>query len=132
MNDRNFYERRLGNPGYDAVARKKIKELEKAVGGGSGGSGDMVVFTVTGDEEYGCQQSFEDAMNILENGGRCVLRQDVVGDWGREIYYYGTSYLSVGIPNDGEPSIIATFMDYPLSGENSPISYTREGVFFGD
>lgn len=35
MNDRNFYERRLGNPGYDAVARKKIKQLEKAVFGGT-------------------------------------------------------------------------------------------------
>lgn len=124
--------------GYDAIYadadRHDPNDLNGRVAAleAGGGSGEVVVFTVTGDEEYGCQQSFEDAMRIIEHGGRCVLRKDEVSDWGRETYYHEASYLSVGIPNDGEPSIIVTFMDYPLSGENSPISYTREGVFFGD
>ena len=44
--ERNRYESKYSAMGYDAVARKKIKELEKAVGGGGGGGRKNVIHSV--------------------------------------------------------------------------------------
>lgn len=94
MNDRNFYERRLGNPGYDAVARKKIKELEKAVGGGSGGGGIFVIKAfVDFDESAGEFKALMVDKSIDEIAAACEAGKIVVMEYnGREILY--TSNIS--------------------------------------
>lgn len=47
------YENYLGAAGYDAVARRKIKELEeKGVGGGAGGGGGMFVIEMTVNSDF--------------------------------------------------------------------------------
>lgn len=65
------YENYLGAAGYDAVARRKIKELEEKVGGGSGGE-TKVIFTITGFNEsdepiFTCNMGYDEAVEAVRN-----------------------------------------------------------------
>lgn len=72
------YENYLGAAGYDAVARKKIKELEDKVGGGSGGGGAVIVFDAT-DSGATCRQTFEEVLALDGKFPRAVLNGFTLG-----------------------------------------------------
>ena len=131
MNDRNFYERRLGNPGYDAVARKKIKQLEKAVFGGT----EMVekVLYQTDNAEFmetngafAIQlENFPD-INIgktykVELDG--TLYECISADTPRP-HIGNTFIMSETFPDTGEPFIITTISG-DLVGLVAKNQYTR-------
>lgn len=64
------YEQYHGAAGYDAVARKKIKELEEKVGTGGSGGG-AVVFKATYDAgealDISCSHSLDEAYDLIYN-----------------------------------------------------------------
>lgn len=55
----------------DPVARKKIKELEKAAGGGSGGGANVITYTVQLADDFTstatCDKTFDEVKNLLLN-----------------------------------------------------------------
>lgn len=116
MTDRNFYERRLGNPGYDAVARKKIKQLEKMAGGGA------VVFDV--EHEYGdrpevnCSHSLEEAYDQICNmNASVIVRLHDVG-YGAYCIVNGTKTLCEKYEEDGK-TVTSIYVEFDWITPNS-------------
>lgn len=72
-------------------ANTKLSEVESRVQtleAGCGSDGGVVVFTINEGDwgkpmdvmGYGCKQTCEEAVNILSNGGRCILEYRIHGD----------------------------------------------------
>ena len=70
------YEQYHGAAGYDAVARRKIKELEEKVGGGSGGtSGLSVGFYVVGPNT-GCSATYAEIQSVIISAVTAIFSGD--------------------------------------------------------
>lgn len=110
------YENYLGAAGYDAVARKKIKELEEK---GVGGGGGMFVVTVTptGSTTATLDKTYQEIQTAYDSGMWIVAK--VVG---------APMLLTLQTTVTGMPALFAHYMPAP----NGTITFNTLGVYPDD
>ena len=96
------YENYLGAAGYDAVARKKIKELEEKVGGGSGGGMFVVNATPTGSTTATLDKTYQEIQTAYDSDAWVVIK--VVG---------APMLLTLQTSVAGMPALFAHYMPAP-------------------
>lgn len=100
-----------GAAGYDAIARRKIKELEDKVGGGSGGGGgDIIVITANDDGSMTCNMTFEEVVTLRDKYPRAVLNGVSYGNQ----YGFCDCCIDIYWPSGTENSVYFAFLQLPM------------------
>lgn len=106
------YENYLGAAGYDAVARRKIKELEEKVGtgGGSGGtSGLSVGFFMVGPNT-GCSATYAEIQSVIIGAVTSIFS----GDYSKLGAIPSAVLVQLGNPNPALHSIGIDFTEMEM------------------